>query len=182
MMVRRKIKPKMTYEQLGLKIRHFDARVDASTNYEARDKRCFYKDPKVFAFYTSIEIEGMYTYPENRVDQPFMITIYGSEIHEGEHERTLSEYQERDDDGQLKYRKVRGELTPIYKVPESIGYLECRKQRWSGVAWVTPPTVTNMLTLLPHVRPLYISISEVKEGRHRRIRALSLQTIDPAIE
>lgn len=181
-MVKQKKKPEVVYEFLGIKIKQFNARIDASTNSEASDKRYFYRDPKVYQFYSSIEIEGVYTYPDERIGLTFVLTIYGSEITKGEHERTLSDYHERDDEGQLKYRKVRGELTPIYKVPNSIGYLECRKQRWSGVAWVTPQTVTNMLTLLPHVRPLYFSISEAKEGRYRRIRGLTLQTIDPAIE
>ena len=115
-----KKKPKVIYEFLGIKIKQFNARIDASTNSKATDKRYFYQDPKVYQFYSSIEIEGVYTYPDERVGQAFVLTIYGSEMSEGEHERTLSDYQERDDEGQLKYRKVRGELTPIYNVPNFI--------------------------------------------------------------
>jgi hypothetical protein len=39
-----------------------------------------------------------------------------------------------------------------------------------------------MLTLLDWNKPLYINIEEAKVGKHHRIRAISLQTTDPAGE
>lgn len=181
-MVKWKKKTKLEFNFLGIRIDQYSVSIGASINYEVRDKRYHYLNAKVFKFDSHIEIEGTYTYPDDRAGQAFQLTIYGSERKSGEYERTLSDYQERDEERILKYRKVRGKLTPVYDVPNGIGYLEYRKKRWSGAAWVSPRTVSDMLALLPNVRPLYISIHEAKEGRHRRIVGLTLQTTDPANE
>lgn len=89
-----------------------------------------------------------------------------------------------DDDGARKYRKVRGEEIPVYDVPDGLGLIEKVRgeKRWSGFCWVSPGTVSDMLALLPHVHPLYISIHERKVGRTRWINGLSLQMSHPGFE
>jgi len=82
----------------------------------------------------------------------------------------------------LNSRKVRGQDIPIYDVPKGIGIIE--KQRgvnvWSCCAWVSPQMVTDMLSLLPNVKPMYVSVQEHKVGRNRWVAGMSLQTSDPA--
>jgi len=79
---------------------------------------------------------------------------------------------------------VRGELRPVYDVPEGIGILNKVRgtQNWTGAAWVAPNTISDMLTLLPTVDPLYVFLHEVKIGRNRWIKGITLQTTDPAEE
>ena len=97
---------------------------------------------------------------------------------------TLSDCQARDDDGDRKYRRVRGEDVPVYEVPKGIGMIERVRGvgGWSGWCWISPRAVSDMLVLLPNVSPLYISLHERKIGRTRWINGLTLQTTDPAEE
>jgi hypothetical protein len=71
---------------------------------------------------------------------------------------------------------------PVYDVPDGLGLIQKirNKKEWTGFCWVSPGTVSDMLLLLPHVRPLYISIHERKVGRTRWINGLSLQMSHPA--
>jgi hypothetical protein len=59
----------------------------------------------------------------------------------------------------------------VYDVPDGLGLIEKvrGKREWSGFCWVSPGTVSDMLLLLPHVSPLYISIHERKVGGFQRI-------------
>ena len=47
---------------------------------------------------------------------------------------------------------------------------------------MAPHIVSDMLLLLPQVRPLYVGIHEMKVERNRWIVGLTLQTTDPAEE
>ena len=99
-------------------------------------------------------------------------------------ELTLADCQVRDDNGMLKYRKARGREIPIYDVPKGIGYIERRRgsSAWWGCVWVKQQTVTDMLTLLPNVRPLFIALHECRIGRTRWIAGLTLVTKNPEDE
>jgi len=180
----KKNKPVEKYELLAVKLTEFKASVDATINYEVRDKRHYQSDANVYSFSSSVELEGVCNYPEEREGEKYLLTIYGGEMRAGQFDVTLSDCQVRDDDGMLKYRKVRGNEIPIYEVPKGIGPLERVRgtKDWTGWCWVSPRTLSDMLALLPNVRPLYISIHEHKLGRHRFINALTLQTTDPAEE
>ena len=131
-----------------------------------------------------MELEGLCDYPDERSGDRYVISVHGWETEEGEFEARLSDRHVKDEDGTRKYRKVRGEEISVYDVPDGLGLIEKvrRKKEWSGFCWVSPGTVSDMLTLLPHARPLYISIHERKVGRTRWINELTLQTMDPANE
>ena len=49
-------------------------------------------------------------------------------------------------------------------------------QKTGRCVWVSPHTVTDMLTLLPNVRPLFLTIQELRVERYRWIVGLTLQT------
>jgi len=179
-----KKKPAVEYSLLSIPLDSYRASVDASINHQARDKRDHYADPRIYSFGSSLELEGTCDYPEERSGDKYTISVHGWETEEGQFGARLSDRHMLDEDGTRKYRKVRGEEVPVYDVPEGIGLIEkVRGERaWSGFCWVSPQTVSDMLILLPHVRPLYISIQERKVGRTRWINELSLQMSHPAFE
>ncbi|MDZ7840832.1 MAG: hypothetical protein U5R46_08445 [Gammaproteobacteria bacterium] len=180
----KKRKPKAEYTISGCELRNYRARVEAGINYEVRDPHLYRDRAKVFKFHSSLELEAVYVYPDDRVGQPCTLTIHGKEGRYEDFNQTLSDCQVRDDKGGLKFRKIRGEFKPEYDVPHGIGLLERQRgtQAWSGWAWVSPQTVTDMLTRLPSVRPLYVGLHEVKIERTRWIITVSLQTTNPADE
>ena len=183
-MAPRKKKSSVTYELLSIPLSGYRASVDASVNPYARDKRHHYRDPKIYQFLTSVELEGVCDYPEERSGESYVISVHGWETEEGKFEARLSGRHVTDEDGTRKYRKVRGEEIPVYDVPEGLGLIEKVRgeKRWTGFCWVSPRTVSDMLLLLPHVSPLYIAIHERKVGRTRWINALSLQMSHPGFE
>jgi hypothetical protein len=149
-MAPRKKTPSVEYELLSIPLSGFGASVDASVNPYARDKRHHYADPKIYSFGTSLELEGVCDYPEERSGDRYFISVHGWETEEGKFESRLSDRHVMDDDGTWKYRKVRGEEIPVYDVPEGIGLIEKVRgeKRWSGFCCVSPGTVSDMLTLL----------------------------------
>ncbi len=70
---------------------------------------------------------------------------------------------------------------PVYDVPKGIGYIERQRgiRVWWGCVWVKQQTVSDMLNLLPNVRPLFIMIHERRIGRTRWIIGLTLDTKNP---
>ena len=183
-MAPRKKTPSVEYELLSIPLSGFVASVDASVNHKARDRRHHYRDPKIYSFGSSVELVGVCDYPEERSGESYVISVHGWETEEGEFEARLSDRHVMDEDGMRKYRKVRGKEIPMYDVPEGIDLIEKVRgeKRWSGFCWVSPGTVSDMLLLLPHVRPLYISIHERKVGRTRWINGLTLQMSHPGYE
>lgn len=174
----------MEYEFISILLTLYRASADASINHDARDKRHHWTNPKIYSFGSSVGLEGTCDYPDERSGERYVISVHGWETEEGEFEARLSCRHVMDEDGTWKYRKVRGEDILVYDVLEGIGLIEKVRgeKRWSGFCWVSPRTVPDMLLLLPHVRPLYISIQEQKVGRSRWINGLSLQMSQPAFE
>lgn len=162
----------------------FNARVDASINYEVRHHHHDHDDAKVYAFESCLDIEGVCTYPDDRTGDKYCITVYGHEARKNQFQLTLADCHVRDEDGSRKYRKVRGREVPVYDVPKGIGHIEQQRgtKIWTGWTWVSPRSVADMLILLPHVKPLFIQIHELKIARLRWIISMSLQTSDPAEE
>jgi hypothetical protein len=172
------------YTFLAIKITDYSTHIDASISYKVRDTRHYQDDAKVYEFASEVELHGICTYPEDRSGDRYALTIRGSESRQGEFALTLADCHVRDDKGLPKYRRARGKEVPVYDIPKGIGLLERQRgtQSWTGWAWVSPRTITDMLTLLPHVHPLYVAIQEVKMQRARWIVSLTLQTADPANE
>jgi hypothetical protein len=172
------------YSSLAIKVDDFDARIDASINYEARDPRSQHDDVRVYSFESSLEISGVCTYPEDRAGMEFFITVYGRQRDAHELDARLSNYHVRDEHGIPKYRKSRGKEIAVYNLPKGMGLLQTVRgePNWSGWLWVSEETVSQMLTLLTGRSPLYLAIHERKVDRTRWINGLCLQTTDPAEE
>jgi hypothetical protein len=172
------------YEFLSIEITNYKAYVNASINYEVMDKRHYYDDAKVYDFGSHLEIEGICNYPEEREGDEHHITIYSTERSFRDFELTLSDCQVRNEDSTLKYRRVRGKDVPVYNIPKGLGTLEKVRGEplWTGCLWVKQETVTQVLSLLPVVKPLYMYIHERKIDRHRWIVNFAVQTSDPAEE
>ena len=151
---------KSEYSFLAIKITGYNAAISAAVNYEVKDPHQYYDDAQVYAFDSRLEIEGICTYPDEHRDEEYSITVYGTDRKSKQFELTLADCQARDDKRLLVYRKVRGKQVPVYNIPKDVGMLEHRratnstKKGWTGWLWVPPRTVTDMLTLLPHVHPV----------------------------
>lgn len=183
-MARRKRSAVPEYEFLGIEVKRFVARIDSSINHELRDKRYRNEKTSIYSFHSYLEVEGVTNYPDDRAGERYALTIYGGEREEGELSSRLSDYRVYDDDHVPKTRKVRGEVALVYDEPKSIGYLDrqYRSKDWRGAVWVSPATVADMLTLLPHVRPIFVQVHVQRVDRKRRIIGLTLQTSNPAEE
>jgi len=183
-MARRKTDASDTYTLLGINVSGFTAHIDASVSYRVRDPRHYAEDAKVYEFASSLEVEGACTYPEERAGDSCRLTVYGCEPRTGEFALTLADCHTRDDRGLPKYRKRGVRQVPVYAVPKGIGLLDRQRgnRTWSGTAWVSPQLLTDMLAVLPHVRPLYLAIQELRVERTRWIVRMTLQTTDPATE
>ena len=90
-MAPRKKKPSVEYTLLSIPLSGYMASVDASINHEARDKRHHYRDPKIYSFGSSVELEGVCDYPEERSGESYVIRVNGWETEEGEFEAKLSD-------------------------------------------------------------------------------------------
>ena len=148
-------KPVEEYSFISLKIQNHTARVGASINHRAKDKRYQHDDLRIFEFGSSLEIAGICTYPEDRLWERFFITVYGNQPDTGDLNSRLHEFRAKDKNGDPKYRKLRGCYQPVYEIPKGIGLLQKVRgeNSWSGCVWVPNNTVAMMLTLLDRSGP-----------------------------
>ena len=172
------------YSFLAIKITGYHAAIDSSINYEVRDRHHHYPAAKVYSFGSRLELEGVCHYPAERDENNYAITVYGAEREADQFAMTLADCQVYSEDRLPVYRKSRGKEVPVYDVPKGVGLLERERgtPNWHGWLWVPPQTVTDMLTLIPQVKPLYLAIQQLREGRKYWIVSLTLQTNDPAVE
>lgn len=171
-------KQQPAYSFLSVEIIHYEARVDASINYEVRDKRHHHHNPNIYSFGSHLEIEGRCLYPEEQKDETARISIIGSERKADEFTLKLEDCHVRDESGHKIYKKVRGKEIAEYDIPKGVGYLQKDRgsKSWSGASWVPPQTVSGMLTILPHIKPLYLEIHLYHEGKNYWVAGLTLQT------
>lgn len=183
-MPKKRAKTKKINTLLALRLQRYSGHVGAAINSELHIPAFRYEGTRIFSFSSRLELAATAYWPEERAGQEFAFTIYGLSHYDERLQQTLKDCQERDNEGGLRYRKVRGELRPVYDVPEGIGILDKVRgtQNWTGAAWVAPHTISDMLALLPTVDPLYVFLHEVKVGRNRWIKGITLQTTDPAEE
>ena len=111
-MVRTK-NPLEEYSLISIKIRDHKARVGASVNHKARDKRYQHDDLRVYEFDSALEITGVCTYPEDRLWERFYITVYGNQPDHGDLNARMREFHVKDENGDPKYRKSRGYHQPV---------------------------------------------------------------------
>lgn len=177
-------KPQRVHTHLGLKLTDHSVSAGAGINHAVHDPRLRHDETPVYSFSTSIEFVAVATYPEDRLEQQLILSVYGDQADMEGFSQVLGDRHARAEDGEPEYRKLRGQLVPVYDLPKGIGYLEKVRgqQSWRGAAWIPPQMVTDMLILLVGNRPLYLSLHELKVARRRWIVGLTLQTTDPAEE
>jgi len=115
-------KPVEEYSLISIKIRDHKARVGASINHKAHDKRYQHDELRVYQFDSYLEIAGICTHPENRMGDKFQITVYGGQPDEGDLDTKLQDFHVRDKNGDPKYHKSRGHYLPVYEIPGSVGF------------------------------------------------------------
>jgi len=183
-MARKKKRAVEQYTYLSVRVDEYSAHVSASLNHEACDPRQYNDKVRIYQFGSTLEIQGICTYPDDRMNEKYRITVHGQQSGEGNLDARLADYHIRDEDGLPKYRKLRGQSVPVYDIPNGLGLLQKERgtRDWNGWIWVPEQTVAQMLTLIATIRPLYVRIDERKIERTHWIRGLTLQTTDPADE
>ena len=99
--------------------------------------------------------------------------------------RALKDVQKRDDKyGSPQYKEYRGKHIPAYEPPRGFGLIDKVRGEKHWTAWLYAPTrfVNDLLTLLGHSRPLFLSLRERKKDRARWVHGMELQTTDPMTE
>jgi hypothetical protein len=132
-------KPVEEYSLISIRIQNHKARVGASINHKANDKRYQHDELRVYQFDSSLEIAGICNYPDDRSGETFLITVYGDQPGEGELNARLRDFHIKDKYGDPKYRKLRGRHMPVYEIPKGVGFLQKvrGKNSWYGCIWVT---------------------------------------------
>ena len=54
------------YAFLGIRVTGYSARINVAINHDVRDPRHYDDNAKVYEFGASLDIEGTYTYPDER--------------------------------------------------------------------------------------------------------------------
>jgi len=177
----RQKKPVEEYCHSTVKISDFEASVTASINWEIHDKRRRSPDTNLYEFDSHLHLYGDYIYPDERIGHTCSITVSSRDPNNDLLNPTLDNFQVREDDGSRKYRKARGQLDPVYRIPKGMGLFgKTRgKNNWDGTIWVPQHIVAQMTVLLTSSRTLYIEMIDIKAERKRRLTHLSLQTSNP---
>ena len=151
--------------------------MSGGVNYEIHDRRYAHPECRVFRYETDLDLRGTISYPEDRAGDEIDISIWGHEPQDGYFSATLDQFHVRDAAGLPKYRKRGDRSDPVYEPPESVGFIERRRgtRIWSGAVYMPPAIISDMLTLLVGSTPAFLMINELKIGRRRVIRSITVQ-------
>ncbi len=168
------------YEYITVEVTNFSASVDIGRNYELVHLDSCDSNTRIFRYDNKVEIEGNCIYPDNLKGVPYYITFYGTDLRDDTFSLTLKECQAMNGWDRV-YKTVKGLQVPVYELPDSIGFLEKRRGQscWAGHTWVPPRAVTDMLIMLPHMKPLYLEIHRLKREKLYIMRSVSLMTNNP---
>lgn len=183
--MKKRKKPQPEFSIICLEVTSYRASMDSGINHEVHDKRVADRNTKVFSFSTRLEIKARCTYPEENVGTTYCLNICSGSREEEKLSTKMDDYHVIDDKWQPVYKKSSKGPVPVYNLPKGVGHLEHQRSASSWTGWVTlsRQTVSDMLALLPHVRPLYISFYQFPAGkRFYDINHFSLQTSNPAEE
>lgn len=184
---KRQKKPAVEHERIGIRVESFEARADASINYNLYQPqyavRMDERDP-VYVFQADLQLTGKATWPEERAGDIYELAIRSDDSPSGDLGLTLDDIQAREKTGARKYRQYRGREIPVFVPPPGMGLINKRRgePRWYAWATVAPRFVQDALAVLSLARPVYVSLHERKENRTRWVQGLTVQTIDPEIE
>jgi len=176
-----------THTHLAIKVEEHEVSTEASLHIDLDRNfgRPFgYEDDPAYTFSTRVRIFGVCTYPPERAADSYELTFVGQEPPVGALPRTVGSFQVQDEEGRPKWRRHQGKQYPVYEGPPGITLLSRRRGTQTWEAWlnVPPRFVTDMLLLLPNVRPLFVSLHERKLGRDRWLQSVALQMTDPEKE
>jgi hypothetical protein len=170
------------YVSLAIRVSKFDVAVGASINVHLRTTVPYSWDDSdpVVAPEFRLVIAGTSTYPDNRANDSYEITVYGERL--AREQRTFEQIRVRDKYNVPVYRKYRGQDYPVFNVPPGIATVERLRgsREWRAALFVEANIAGRMLAVLSLGREVYASIDERNIDRQRWIRGFSLQTTDPA--
>jgi hypothetical protein len=175
------------HTRLAIRVNRFNARVGASVNHNVYAPQYAWNlddtDP-LYEFTNEVTITGVATFPPERANDTYEITMYGNDAPSHRLKLELKDVQERDEHGSPKYRRYRGKEIPIYLTPKGLGLLDKVRgePHWTAWLFVTPRLVGDTLLLLGQQKDLFLAVHERKVERSRWIQDLSLQTTDPTEE
>jgi len=184
---KRQRKPKEEHTHLAIRVEQYEAHVEASVNHNVYAPQYAWDlddDDALYQFTTQLTIKGISTYPEERADDEYELTIYGNDTRSRRLDATLKDAHARDEHGLPRYREYRGRQIPIYNPPSGLGLLDKVRgePRWAAWLFVAPRFVSDALVLLGHGKKMFLAIHESKNKRTRWVQSLTLQTADPAEE
>ena len=107
-----------SYAFIGIRITKYHATIGASVNYEVRDLKRADTNTHVYRGDTSLEIEGICTYPDNQVGLQYTIHIYGHERSGDQFSLRLKDCHIVNEKWEHVYRKVKGKEEPVYDIPK----------------------------------------------------------------
>jgi hypothetical protein len=126
------------YVSLAIRVSKLDVAVGASINVHLRTTVPYSWDDSdpVIAPEFRLVIAGISTYPENRANDSYEITVYGERL--ARERRTFEQIRVRDKYNVPAYRKYRGQDYPVFTVPPGIATVErCRGTReWRAALFV----------------------------------------------
>lgn len=141
-------------------------------------------DSPVFTSTTRIDISGTCTFPALRASGKYTLAICSTQMRPLEPK--LRDIRVRGKDNLPAYRQYRNQQIPVYKCP--LGFSTLEKIRganaWHAALSVPECTASDILAMLTQSasRPIYVSIHEHRQEGERWIRALYVQTKNPAEE
>lgn len=185
-MTKRRKKTAEEYTFLSIDVGDYSVRSEAALNYNLKQSHptLYQDDDPAFEFITTLVVSGICRYPPDRKDDYYEITFMGGEFHAGHNSLTLKDYQARDKHGVPVYKEYRGESLPVFDSPPGLATLNKRRgeNKWDSWICVKQELVRDMLTTLAHIKPVYLSIQELKSNRQRWIQSVTLQSTIPEEE
>lgn len=167
------------YTLLGVGVDGYEVRAEASINYDVHQPQYASEiddDDPLFQYVTHLTIVGTSTYPEQRANARYEVTIYGDDSPSRGVHAKLKDAQVRGEYGSPEYREYRGRQIPVFRPPSGFGLINKVRGELAWTAWLNlaPRLVTDMLILLGQQRQLYLGIDERKAGRSRWVPSISL--------
>ena len=140
---RRQKKQEEVYTLLGIRVDSYEARLDASVNYNVHAPQYAFRldgDDPLFQCVTHLKITGTSIYPDERAKARYEVTIYGDDSPSRGAQAKLKDAQVRNEHGSPQYREYRGGLIPVYKLPPGLGLIDKvrGKEAWTVLANLVP--------------------------------------------
>jgi hypothetical protein len=149
-LTRRQPNPAQKHTHLAIRVETYTASATAGINpaLYGNNPKDIVGDEVILESSMGLEVRGVCTYPPTRADQTYEITIHAEKAARAA--LRVKDIHRRDENNIPQYRKIRGNLYPVYDLPAGLGMIERRRSDgvWGGWAFVEPKILNNMLVLL----------------------------------